>query len=246
MPRVRQNIDYFVLLGALLLNLAVWFNSSPRLPEWANVPIAPSTVGTTAVFLGDTELAYRSMALTIQSFGNDTGQIQALKDYNYENLGTWFDLADHLNPLSDYVPFLAAYYFGGSQDPTKLMPVINYLQRVGKYPEPEKWRYLGQAVFLANHKMKDTALAMQLADELAKTYKPGMPAWPLQMKSILAEKMGEKEMAYNMMLDALQNQKEGLDPVEVNYMVDQICFHILTPEQNKANPLCKDVKPLLK
>lgn len=243
MHKIRQNFDYLILLGVVLLNFVVWFYSSSRLPEWANVPIAPSTMGATAAFLGDKELAYRSMALTLQSFGNDTGQVQSLKDYNYENLGTWFDLTDSLDPHSDYVPFLAAYYFAGSQDPTKLMPVINYIRRVGTYQDPDKWRYLGQAVFLANHKMKDTALAMQLADELAKTYKPGMPAWPLQMKAILAEKMGEKEMSYNMMLDALQNQKKTLDPIEVNYMVDQICFHILTPEQSKKNPLCQNVKP---
>lgn len=243
MNKLRQHIDYLVLLGALLLNLAVWIYSSPRLPEWANVPLAPSTVGTTAAFLGDKELAYRSMAFTLQSFGNDAGQVQALKDYNYENLGTWFDLTDSLDPKSDYVPFLAAYYFGASQDPSKLMPVINYLRRIGKYPEPDKWRYLGQAVFLAYHKMKNNDLAMELAGELEKTYKPGMPAWPLQMKAILASKMGEKEMAYNMMLDALQNQKQGLDPVEINYMVDQICNHLITPEQRKTNPLCENVKP---
>lgn len=243
MNKLRQHIDYLVLLGALLLNLAVWFYTSPRIPEWANVPLAPSTVGTTAAFLGDTELAYRSMALTLQSFGNDAGQVQALKDYNYENLGTWFDLTDSLNSKSDYVPFLAAYYFGGSQDPSQLMPVINYLRRVGTYSEPDKWRYLGQAVFLAYHKMKNNDLAMELAEELEKTYKPGMPAWPLQMRSILASKMGEKEMAYNMMLDALQNQKQGLDPVEINYMVDQICNHLITPEQRKTNPLCENVKP---
>src|SRR3989338_2350178 len=243
MNKLRQHIDYLVLLGALLLNLAVWFYTSPRIPEWANVPLAPSTVGTTAAFLGDTELAYRSMALTLQSFGNDAGQVQALKDYNYENLGTWFDLTDSLNSKSDYVPFLAAYYFGGSQDPSQLMPVINYLRRIGTYSEPDKWRYLGQAVFLAYHKMKNNELAMELAEELEKTYNPGMPAWPLQMRSILASKMGEKEMAYNMMLDALQNQKQGLDPVEINYMVDQICNHLITPEQRKTNPLCENVKP---
>jgi hypothetical protein len=43
-----------------------------------------------------------------------------------------------------------------------------------------------------------------------------------------------------MMLDALQNNKSGMDPIEVNYMVDQICNHILTPEQSRKNPLCQN------
>lgn len=232
-----------ILLGVFLLNAAVWGYTQKRLAVWANVPPAPSTISTTIAFLGDKEMAYRSLALTLQSFGNDTGQVQALKNYNYKNLGTWFDLTDSLNPHSNYVPFLAGYYFGGSQDPSQLMPVITYLRRVGAYPEPDKWRYLGQATFLAYYKMKEDNLALELADELAKTYRAGMPAWPLQMKAILASKMGEREMAYNLMLDAIQNKKEGVDPIEINYMVDQICNHILTPEKRKINPLCENVKP---
>lgn len=237
----KKNSDYLILGGILLLNVAVWCYSSPLLPKWDNVPVAPSAVGATTAFLGDSELAYRSLSLTVQSFGNATGQVQALKDYNYDNLGTWFNLADKLNPKSNYVPFLAAYYFAGSQDPSKLMPVINYLRQVGTYPEEDKWRYLGAAVFLAKHKMKDDKLALQLAQELADVYKPGMPAWAYQMKAIIASDMGEKEMAYNLMLDALVSKREGMDPVEVNYMIDQICNHILTPEKKAKDPLCQNL-----
>lgn len=243
MSLLKRHFDYLILGVAILANFGVWHYTSPRVPVWENVPIAPSAMGTTAAFLGDKELAYRSMALTLQSFGNDAGQVQAFKDYNYENLGTWFNLTDSLDPKAEYVPFLAAYYFSASQDPQKIMPIITYLRRIGTYPEDDKWRYLGHAVFLAYHKMNNNALALELADELEKTYKPGMPAWPLQMKAILASKMGEKEMAYNLMLDAIQNKKEGVDPVEINYMVDQICNHILTPEKRKTNPLCDNVKP---
>jgi hypothetical protein len=239
----KHNFDYLLLLGVFLLNLGLWFYSSYKVPSWANVPPAPSNLSVMTAFLGDKELAYRSLSIALQSFGNNTGQVQALKDYNYPNLGTWFDLADGLNPESNYVPFLAAYYFSANQDPSKLMPVINYLRRVGTYPYEDKWRYLGQAVFLAKHKIRDTELSLQLADELAKTYKPGMPAWPLQMRAIIASEMGEKEMAYNLMVDIIKNKKEGMDPVEINYMVDNICNRILTPVERKKNPLCENLKP---
>lgn len=237
-----HHVDYLILAGVLLLNVAVWAYSNPLVPKWDNVPLAPSSVGATTAFLGDREMAYRFMALTIQSFGNSTGQVMALKDYNYQNLGTWFDLADKLNPHSDYVPFLAGYYFGANQDPSQLMPVINYLRRVGTYADHDKWRYLGQAVFLARHKMQNMPLALQLADELGKTYKSGMPGWVLQMKAIIASDMGEKEMAYDLMLDDLQHRSKGMDPAEVNYMVDEICHHILTKEQSGVNPLCQKIK----
>lgn len=241
---VTRNLDYVLLIGILLINCAVWVYSSPLLPKWDNVPLAPSKIGATVAFLGDKEMAYRSLAITMQSFGNDTGQVMALKDYNYKNLGTWFDLGDQLNPHSDYVPFLAAYYFAGSQDPSKLMPVITYLRRVGTYSEPDKWRYLGQAVFLARHKMKNMPLALELADELAKSYKYklGMPLWPLQMRAIIASDMGEKEMAYNLMLDTLQTKGKDVDPSETSYMVNKICNDLLVGEARAKNPLCQKSK----
>jgi hypothetical protein len=86
--------------------------------------------------------------------------------------------------------------------------------------------------------MKNMPLALELADELAKTYKPGMPAWVLQMRAIIASDMGEKEMAYNLMLDALKNASSGMDPAEVSYMIDEICNHLLMPDQKASNKMC--------
>lgn len=237
------DIQGYVALGVgVILNVMVWVYTHNKLPVWANVPPAPSVTAVMGSFLGDKEFAYRGAAITMQAFGNQTGQVQALKDYNYENLGGWFFLADSLNKKSNYVPTLAAYYFGGSQDPSKLMPVITYLRQVGTYPEEDKWRFLGHAVYLARHRMENMELAAQLADELAAVYKPGMPGWILQMKSIIRSDMGQKEMAYSLMLETLKAEQDTLDPIEVKYMLDYICNRILTPQEKKLDPLCHEVK----
>lgn len=235
-----QGMKLYFLLGlAVIANFAVWHKNNHRLPLWGNVPPAPSRLGATAAFLGDEEMAYRSLAITLQSFGNNTGQVIALKDYNYPNLGTWFMLEHSLNWRSNYVPFLAGYYFGASQDPSELGPLIEYLRVVGKDPAADKWRWLGQAVFLARHRMNDMKLALSLAEELAATYKPGMPAWPLQMKAIIASDMGDKDMAYGMMLEMLQTEADTMDPIEVKFIIDYICGSILSPVQSTKDPLCK-------
>lgn len=230
---------YVVLLCALLVNFALWLPTHHKLPEWANVPPPPTKLGAAAGFLGDEELAYRSLAITLQSFGNTTGQIMALKDYNYNNLGKWFFLEDSLNPHSEYVPFLAGNYFGATQDPSELRPLIDYLRVVGQRPEGEKWRWLGMAVFLARHRMNDMQLALSLSEDLAKTYRPGMPAWPLQMKAFVASSMGEKDLAYGMMLEMINTEAKTMDPVEVNYMIDYICHTILSPVESAKDPLCQ-------
>lgn len=228
---------FFVL--SLVSNIALMRHIRLEQPAWTNVPPPPSATAISLAFLGDRELAFRSSALTLQNFGNMTGQIQALKDYNYTNLGKWFWMEDALNKKSDYVPFLAAYYFGGTQNPHQLYPVIDYLRVVGKYPGGEKWRWLGQAVFLARHKLEDQKLALELAEELATTYHAGMPAWPLQMKAIIASDMGEKEMAYDMMVEMLRTESARMHPNEVNFMLDYICNKILSPVQKGRDALCQ-------
>lgn len=237
--QARTYLIYLSLALVVLLNFCVWQYSSGKLARWSNVPPAPSAVAASVAFLGDKEMAHRSLGITLQSFGNNTKQVMALKDYNYKNIGTWLNLADQLNPKSDYAPFLAAYYYSGTQEPKELGPIIDYLRKVGKYKKKENWRYLGQAVFLAHHKMKNFDLAMEIANEMAEIYTPDMPAWVLQMRAILASNMGEKEMAYNLMLDMLKNDAKNMDPAEINYMVDHICNRLLTPDKKATDPLCQ-------
>jgi hypothetical protein len=220
----------------------VWAYSHTKFPRWANVPPPPSVTGMTFSFLGDKIMAYRSGAIALQSFGNSSGQVQALKDYNYDHLAGWFALEDQMDSKSNYVPFLAAYYFGATQNTEQLHPVIEYLRRVGKNPEGEKWRYLGQAVYLARHRLNDMPLALDLAKELAATYRPGMPAWPLQMQAIISSDMGDKDTAYALSLEILRSSAETMDPVEVNFMVDYICDTILPPAEASINSLCTDRK----
>ncbi len=237
--RLYHPVLVVVFCCALLANISMSHYTKDMKSRWGNVPRPPSALGITSAFLGDKELAFRSSSIVLQSFGNETGQVQALKDYNYKHLGLWFDMEDQLNHRSDYIPFLAAYYFGATQTPSELGPVIEYLRRVGKNPEGEKWRWLGQAVFLARHRMKDNKLALQLAEEMADTYRPGMPAWPLQMKAIIASDIGDKELAYSMMVEMLRTESGSMHPNEVKFMLDYICNTILSPVQKGRDALCK-------
>lgn len=231
---------YLCLFIAVAANVSIWFSTSHRVVQWANVPPAPSALGLSGAFLGDGMLAYRFVSLTLQTFGNTSGKAKPFKDYDYNHLKTWFDVADELDPRSEYVPYLAGYYFSATQNPEQLHPVIEYLRRIGKRPEGEKWRWLGQSVYLARHRLNDMDFARKLARELAATYRPGMPAWPLQMEAIITSDMGDKEMAYGMMLEMIKSGEKTMDPAEINFMVDYICTKLLDPKEKSTNPLCQN------
>jgi hypothetical protein len=240
----RAGSDMLVLCAVfaalVICNIALWSSVRPVKARWMNIPPAPSGISATGIGLGDAQIAYRVYGIMIQNFGDTGGRTTALKDYDYEALGTWLRLEHTLDPKSDYVPFLAAYVFGGSQDPQKLGPVIDYLAEAAGEGEGEKWRWLAQAVHLARFKMQDMPRAFALANKLAAMYRPGMPAWVLQMPAFVMTESGDKQAALGLMLEILQSSLGKIPQQETNAMIDYLCTRILDPHEAAQNKLCTE------
>ncbi len=237
-----KNWAYLFFIVALTLNIAFWLHSKKILPEWGNVPSPPSAHTADLAGFGDDEIAYRLFGYVLQNLGNAGGQYRSLRDYDYAMLEKWFFISKDLDPRANYVPFLAAYYFGGVEErPEKLTHVINYLAEEGVSPYPEKWRWLAQAVYLARYKQKDMGRALELANTLA-NLDVKMAPWARQLPAFIQLQMGNKEASYEIMIRMLATESENLHPNEVNYMRDFICTRTLDKDEAARNPLCKDLK----
>ncbi len=230
-----------LLAIVLFVNVLAWFYARDFKARWINVPPAPGEAGAVVLTLGDKQMAYRALGLMLQNLGDMGGRSTALKDYDYGELTKWFFLMDRLDPVSDFVPFLAAYYFGSSQDPEKLRPMLDYLLTVGRRPEGEKWRWLAQGVFLARYQMKDMDKALELAHVLAEVENEDMPGWARQMPGFVLAAKGEKEAAYAIMMETLKSSADKLHPAEVNYMREYICTRILDEDEARGHSLCQDI-----
>lgn len=232
----------FLLLFACLAQGGVWILLREQQAKWAGVPPLPHS--SSALAFGDAQLAYRTTSLMLQNMGNMSGLTTRLRDYDYDALGTWFWLADGLDSRSNATPYLAAYYFSAVQDTQKLAPLVDYLAKVGARPEEAngmKWRWLGQAVFLARYKMKDMERAQSYARTLSHiaATRGDLPLWARNAQAMVATAMGEKDMALGMLLDILKNHADELDPTEVNATAAYICTQILTAQEAQGNALCK-------
>ncbi len=227
---------------ALFLNVATWFYTKNVQAKWINVPPPPSDFSASFMALGDNQFAYRIIGLMIQNFGNIGGRITPIKDYDFENLSEWFFLEYRLSPKSDYAPLLAAFYYGASQDPTKLRPLLNYLEVVGNNPEGEKWRWLAHAVYLARFKLKDLDLALHYAKLLAAIPNDNMPGWARSAPVNVMNNMGEKEAALQLMLEIMKNGKDTIHPNELNSMAYYICEQILDADAAARHDLCNNLK----
>ena len=233
---------YGVFLLAILGNIAFWIPSKKTLPNWANVPFAPSRESIMASSVADDEIAYRMIGYFLQNAGNVGGRYESLRSYDYKSLGDWFFLSQSLDERSNFVPFLAAYYYGGLDEKTeKLDYVIDYLTSQGQLEYPQKWRWLAQAVFFARYKQKDLPKALRIAN-LVTNLKTDVAPWARQLPAFVHLNMGDKQAAYEIMIRMLSTEAERLHPNEVNEMVNFICKRALEPPEAAKNPLCQKPK----
>lgn len=207
--------------------------------QWGNVPPVPSSPATASMFtLGDAQLAYRGFSLLIQNLGDAGGKARALHEYDYTRLSGWFWLLDKLDPKANYIPSIAGFYFSATHDKKALDPIIDYLAEVGVRPVKQKWRWLAQAVYLARFVQNDYDKALILAERLAALDYADMPTWTDQMPAFVRMQQGDKEGAYNIMINVLNSEARTLQPAEINFMREYICDRILAPEEKLTDPLC--------
>lgn len=227
-----------------LANLFFWSYAKNIQSFWANVPPVPSVERASMLTLGDRQLAYRTYASMLQNLGNVGGRYLSLVDYDYERLKDWFFLEDHLDPVADVVPMMAAYYFGGVKDKEKQKYVIDYLEHSGQSAIGEKWRWLGHAVYLARHEQEDNDRALELAYKLADNKSPDLADWAKQMPAFVLQEKGDDKMAYQIMLNILISNIDKMHPNEINFMVEYLCVTLPKNNPSLYNPqLCKKGGP---
>ncbi len=240
--KYSRNIFYIQVFIAisLALNILFWFSVRDVRAKWGNVPPAPDMKYAASMGLGDRSFAYRSNGIMIQNLGDTGGRTTPLKDYDYNALADWFFLQNALDPHSNYVPYLAGYYFSALQEPEKYYPVLDYLEKVGSQDSGKKWRWLAQAVYISRFLIKDSEKAMELANRLIEVAPSDAPAWVRQAPVFILKSGGKKEEAYALMLEILKSNVENMHPNEVNAARAYICDQILDESQKRTDPLCQE------
>jgi hypothetical protein len=207
------------LVILVMAHIALWSGASDFYARWAGVPPVSSERTATVMTLGDSQLAYRSGAMTLQTLGDTGGEVTPLKSYNYKRLGQWFERLHGLDPAADHVPMMAAYYFGATRVASDVAYIVDYLGKIGRNPVGEKWRWLAYATYLARYRMDDVQRALDLAYVLSRMelLDDEMPIWARQMPAFILSAKGEKETA-RAMIEQMLATEQNLHPNEVNFL----------------------------
>ena len=210
---MRAATAIFVLF--IGLQGAFWYHTRNIQPEIGIVPDVPGERTVKALSFGDEEVFFRLYALNIQNSGDTFGRFTALYKYDFKKLSAWFHLLDGLNKESNYLPAMATYYFSQTQNPTDVGYIVDYLDAYTLDRVKEKWWWVVQGVYLAQHKMDDLDRASKLAARLSGV--KGIPIWAQQTPAFIHEERGEFGDALKIIEDIMKNPEE-YSQGELNFM----------------------------
>jgi hypothetical protein len=230
--RTAKLFDLLKIAAALGLCYALLQATYPVRSEWPGIPTAPDRARAHLYGFGDTEFSYRTIGMMLQNAGDVGGRVTSLMNYDFRIIRDWLWLSYTLDSQSNYVPSLAAYYFGSTQKKEELKYLVDYLAKVGQDDGAERWRWLAHAVFIARFEMKNQEKALELAEKLAAVDQPDMPIWTKQMPAYVMANVGKKKAARDLMLTIAATDKT-IDPAEIN----QTCWFINTKLREKGDDL---------
>lgn len=205
MLRISRTDIVFIFFA--VMQFCLWRATRDIHPDVAIVPPVPSELTVKAVSFGDEQFYFRALALEIQNAGDMYGNVTPLKDYDYKKLASWFFLLDTLDSKSNFVPAVASYYYGQTQHIADLTYIVDYLEAHASLHPADKWWWLAQAVYIANHRLGDKHRALLLANKLARTPDKDVPIWVRQMPAFIHAELGEKEEALFIIKHVLDNEK---------------------------------------
>ncbi len=208
---------YGILIALLVAQIGFWSYSRAILPNMEIVPDVPGKETVKALSLGDEQFYFRLLAMQIQNSGDTYGRFTPLREYDYAKLKEWFLLLDTLDNKSNFIPSLATYYYSQTQNVPDVRYIVDYLVAHADGRVEEKWWWLIQAIYLANHKLENKELALEVGKPLMNAKE--IPLWARQFPAFIYEQMGEPMQALYVIehvLKSMENQE--LDQGEFNFM----------------------------
>ncbi|HMM74278.1 MAG TPA: hypothetical protein PJ986_01130 [Gammaproteobacteria bacterium] len=184
------------LLGCLLAAVAWQAAQPPPRARLEALPAAPSAAVLRVLAGGDARLTARLVMLWLTSFDVQPGLSLPYAALDYARLRDWLALALDLDPTAQYPLLAASRLYGEVADPARSRSMLDFVAARFAQDPARRWPWLAHAVFVAQHRLKDAALARAYARQLAAApASAAIPGWARQLEIFVLEDFGELEAA---------------------------------------------------
>lgn len=202
-----------LLLLAAAHGVFAWASRDLRANFTAISP-PPTASARNALAFGDHQFLYRIWAFDLQNAGDSGGRFTRMGDYNYDHVIGWLDTLRALDPRAQYHDYLATHYFSQTPNPADIRRLVGFIVRDAESQPELKWYWLTQATTLAEARLKDMPLALEISLKAARSDFPDMPNWVRLFPAILLEKMGRYPEARKVIQGVQLRKGDALRPDE--------------------------------
>ena len=210
-----------VVLAAALALQVIWQSSQPRPRARAQMLPAPPTLALSrTASLGEPVPFAQLMTLYLQAFDNQPGISIPFRELDYQRVIEWLATILALDPIGQYPLLLASQVYAQVPDPARTRAMFDFAYQQFLRDPNRRWRWLAHASLVARHRLKDPALALFYAREIARLA-PTAPGWARQMQIFALEDLGEIESA-TILLGALLSSGEIRDEHELRFLTERL------------------------
>lgn len=164
--------------------------------------------------------AAQLLTLYLQAFDNQPGISIPFRELAYPHVIGWLETILALDPMGQYPLLMASQLYAQVPVEAKQRLMLDFVHRKFLEDPQRRWRWLAHATIMAKHRLKDSALALQYAEDIAR-FAHGAPSWARQMRIFILEDMGELESA-TILLGGLLATGEVTDPSEIRFLTRRL------------------------
>ncbi len=234
-----HKIFFWLFIFTFIAQIFFWKETENIKPNFEIIPPAPSKYLVSTLSLGDNEFSFRVLGARLQNSGDVFAGFLALKNYDYSRLYQWMTMLDELNPKSNFIPALAAYYYSQTQNKPDTRYVVDYLDQHSSRDIDNKWWWLFQGTYIAKNNLGDMNRALEMAEKLSSNNSPNAPFWTKQLPAFLYEEMGDGCMAFTVIEKLIKESESGerqISAQEMNFMRVFINQRLAKLQKQKFDP----------
>ncbi|MES2962066.1 MAG: hypothetical protein V4694_06765 [Pseudomonadota bacterium] len=234
-----HKIFFWLFIATFVAQIFFWKQTENIKPSFEIIPPVPSKYLVSTLSLGDNEFLFRVLGTRLQNSGDVFAGFIALKNYDYSRLYQWMTMLDELNPKSNFIPALAAYYYSQTQNKPDTRYIVDYLDQHASRDIDNKWWWLFQGTYIAKNNLGDINRALEMAEKLSSNNSPNAPFWTKQMPAFLYEEMGDGCMAFAVIENLIKESESGerqISAQEMNFMRVFINQRLAKLQKQKFDP----------
>lgn len=193
----NRKIPALLLVLLFGMQVLLWFFTYRIKPSFMITPYPPTSMEIKALSFGDEQFLYRKLVFTLQNAGDKVGQTTNINNYDYNRIKRWFVALDKMDLKSEYIPYMAAYYYSYVRKEENSKMIAQYIVDYAKRDPQKHWRMLTTAAYIYFKKVANSNQEIQEIGDIL-VQQQNIPIWAKTLTAFYLNKNGDICTSYDL------------------------------------------------